>query len=68
LKSLDPSEIKGWLARPGGRSQKKVLKPGEKQPFTAVFFGVPDNLAEAQSGFQLVVVKGPKVTGEAAHK
>jgi hypothetical protein len=68
LKSLDPSEIKSWLARPGGRSQKKVLKPGEKQPFTAVFFGVPNNLAEAQSGFQLVVVEGPKVTGDAAQK
>jgi predicted Zn finger-like uncharacterized protein len=66
LKTLDPSEIKDWLSRPGGRSQKKVLQPGEKQPFTAVFFGVPDNLAEAQSGFQLVVVEGPQVAGKAA--
>ena len=59
LKSLKPEEIKGWLAKPGGRSQERVLKPGEKQPFTAVFFEVPDNLAETQSGFQLVVVEGP---------
>ena len=66
LKTLDPSEIKGWLLRPGGRSQEKVLKPGEKQAFTAVFFEVPNNLVEAQSGFQLVVVEGPEVAGKAA--
>ena len=59
LKTLNPEEIKGWLAKPGGRSQDRVLKPGEKQPFSAVFFGVPNNLAETQSGFQLVVVEGP---------
>jgi hypothetical protein len=59
LKTLKPEEIKAWLARPGGRSQELVLKPGDKQPFTVVFFGVPDNLAETQSGFQLVVVEGP---------
>jgi len=58
-KTLTPEEIKGWLAKPGGRSQDRVLKPGGKQPFTAVFFGVPDNLAETQSGFQLVVLEGP---------
>ncbi len=59
LKTLKPEEIKAWLAKPGGRSQELVLKPGDKQPFTVVFFGVPDNLAETQSGFQLVVVEGP---------
>jgi hypothetical protein len=60
-KTLAPDEIKGWLAKPGGRSQTQVLKPGEKQPFIVVFFGVPNNLAETQSGFQLVVVEGPPV-------
>ncbi len=59
LKTLSPEEIKGWLARPGGRSQERVLKPGEKEPFAVVFFGVPNNLAETQSGFQLVVAEGP---------
>jgi hypothetical protein len=62
LKSLKPDEIKSWLAKPGGRSQETVLKPGDKQPFTVVFFGVPANLAEIQSGFQLVVVEGPVTT------
>ena len=62
LKTLKPEEIKGWLTQPGGRSQVKIIKPGEKQPFTVVFFGVPDNLAEAHSGFQLVVVEGPVAT------
>jgi len=62
LKALDPGKIRDWLTQPGGRSQVKVLKPGEKQPFTVVFFGVPDNLAEAHSGFQLVVVEGPAAT------
>jgi hypothetical protein len=59
LMTLDPGEIKGWLARPGGRSQVRVVSPGGKQPFTVVFFGAPDNLAEAHSGFQLAVVEGP---------
>ncbi len=58
-KTLSPEEIKGWLAKPGGRSQELVLKPGEKEPFTVVFFGVPGNLAEIQYGFQLVVLEGP---------
>jgi predicted Zn finger-like uncharacterized protein len=61
LKTLSPEEIKAWLAKPGGRSQERVVKPGEKIPFTVVFFGVPDNLAETQSGFQIVVVEGPVV-------
>lgn len=60
-KTLPPDDIKGWLTKPGGRSQEQVVKPGEKQPFTVVFFGVPNNLAETQSGFQLVVVEGPPV-------
>jgi hypothetical protein len=68
LKTLNPDEIKGWLLRPGGRSQERVLNPGKKQPFTVVFFGVSDNLAETQSGFQLVVVEGPVVPGKAAHQ
>jgi predicted Zn finger-like uncharacterized protein len=59
LKTLDPEVIKGWLAKPGGRSQERLLKPGEKQPLAVVFFGVPNNLAETQSGFQLLVVEGP---------
>jgi predicted Zn finger-like uncharacterized protein len=59
VKTLPPEEIKGWLAQPGGRSQQRLLKPGEREPFAVVFFGVPNNLAETQSGFQLVVVEGP---------
>ncbi|MGQ9688510.1 MAG: DUF3426 domain-containing protein [Desulfobaccales bacterium] len=59
LQTLDPEEIKAWLQKPGGRSQERVLKPGRKQPFTVVFFGVPGNLAETQSGFQIMVVEGP---------
>jgi predicted Zn finger-like uncharacterized protein len=60
LKSLDPEKIKGWLHQPGGRSQEQVLKPGQKQPFTVVFFGAPGNLVESQSGFQVMVVEGPQ--------
>jgi predicted Zn finger-like uncharacterized protein len=59
LKTLSPDEIKGWLAKPGGRAQERVVKPGAKIPFTVVFFGVPNNLAETQSGFQIMVVEGP---------
>jgi hypothetical protein len=59
----DPEQIKRWLATPGGRLQR-VLKPGASQPFTAVFFGVPDNLAEARFGFTVVVVDGPRVSTE----
>jgi len=66
LKTLDPDKIKSWLAQPGGRSQDQELKPGEKQPFTVVFFGVPANLAESRSGFQLVVVEGPEAKGGSA--
>jgi predicted Zn finger-like uncharacterized protein len=60
LKSLDPERIKGWLQKPGGRSQEQVLKPGQKQPFTVVFFGAPGNLAESQAGFQIMVVEAPQ--------
>jgi len=66
-KTLDPDKIKGWLSQPGGRSGQQALKPGEKQPFTVVFFGVPANLAETQAGFQLVVVEGP-VVGKSGKK
>jgi hypothetical protein len=59
LKTLNPEVIKDWLAKPGGRSQERLLKPGEKQPFAAVFFSAPGNLAETQAGFQLLVVEGP---------
>jgi predicted Zn finger-like uncharacterized protein len=59
LKTMSPEEIKGWLAKPGGRSQGRVLKPGTKISFTVVFFGAPDNLAETQAGFQIMVVEGP---------
>uniref|UniRef100_A0A7C5EMY9 DUF3426 domain-containing protein n=1 Tax=Desulfobacca acetoxidans TaxID=60893 RepID=A0A7C5EMY9_9BACT len=60
LKSLNPGEIQDWLTKPGGRSRVPILTPGQTQAFTVVFFGVPDNLAETQSGFQVVVVEGPK--------
>ncbi|MEJ2090870.1 MAG: DUF3426 domain-containing protein [Syntrophobacterales bacterium] len=66
LKTLDPDKIKSWLVQPGGRSQDQELKPGEKQPFTVVFFGVPGSLAESRSGFQLVVVEGPVAEGVSA--
>jgi predicted Zn finger-like uncharacterized protein len=59
LKTMSPEEIKGWLAKPGGRSQERVVKPGGNIPFIVVFFGVPGNLAETQSGFQILVVEGP---------
>ena len=68
LKTLDPNKLKSWLTQPGGRSNESELKPGEKQPFTIVFFGVPPNLAETQSGFQLVVVEGPVIAGKSARK
>lgn len=58
LKSLDPEEIKAWLQKPGGRSQAQVLKPGQRQPFTVVFFGAPGDLSEKQAGFQIMVVEG----------
>ncbi|MBW1990931.1 MAG: zinc-ribbon domain-containing protein [Deltaproteobacteria bacterium] len=64
LRNLNPEEIKRWLATPGGRDGTRVLKPGESQPFTAVLFGVPDNLAEARYGFNLVVVEGPQAPGK----
>lgn len=60
LKSLTPEEIREWLSKPGGRSQMRVITPGQTQPFTVVFFGAPDNLAESRSGFQILVVEGPK--------
>lgn len=68
LKTVDPKKIKYWLDRPGGRSQEQKLRPGEKQPFTVVFFGVPANLAETQAGFQLVVVEGPVLTDKSGRK
>lgn len=68
VKTLDPDKIKGWLDRPGGRSEEQKVKPGEKQPFTVVFFKVPTDLAEIQAGFQLVVVEGPVVGGQSGPK
>jgi predicted Zn finger-like uncharacterized protein len=68
VKTLAPTKIKSWLDQPGGRSQKLKLKPGEKQPFTAVFFGVPANLTEIRAGFQLVVVEGPVVGDKSGGK
>jgi predicted Zn finger-like uncharacterized protein len=61
LKS-EPEEIKRWLATPGGREGARILKPGEKQPFTAVFFGVRPDLAEASYGFNVTVIAGPQVS------
>lgn len=68
VKTLDPDKIKAWLNQPGGRAQQPELKPGEKQPFTVVFFGVPGDLAQTQAGFQLVVVEGPVVGGQSGQK
>ncbi len=64
LLQTDPEEIRRWLATPGGRTGKRVVKPGDSQVFTAVFFGVPDNLAEARHGFNIVVMEGPRVPVE----
>lgn len=64
LLQSEPDEIKRWLDTPGGRQGAKVLKPGASQPFTAVFFGVPDNLAEARFGFHIAVMDGPRVPVE----
>lgn len=64
LLQTDPEEIKRWLATPGGREGARVLKPGASQPFTAVLFGVPDNLAEARFGFNIAVYDGPRVPAE----
>jgi predicted Zn finger-like uncharacterized protein len=57
-------EIQGWLSTPDQRRKTRVLKPGESQPFTAVFFGVPPDLAEARYGFTIVVTEGPRVLVE----
>jgi predicted Zn finger-like uncharacterized protein len=64
LLQTDPEEIKRWLATPGGRQGARLIKAGASQPFTAVLFGVPDNLAEARFGFNIVVVDGPRVPAE----
>jgi len=64
LLQTDPEEIKRWLATPGGRGGPRVVKPGDSQPFTAVLFGVPDNLAEARFGFNIVVLDGPRIPVE----
>lgn len=60
LKDLDPDEIHRWLDAPGGRDQAFKIMPGDKQAFTAVFFGVPADLAAARYGFTLAVVQGPR--------
>lgn len=62
LVTLTPKEIQEWLNQPGGRVKVRLIPPGETQPFTVVFFGVPDNLAEIHAGFQVSVVEGPKTT------
>lgn len=62
LRSLTPKEIQDWLSQPGGRAKMRLVPPGQTQPFTVVFFGVPDNLAETRAGFQVSVVEGPKAT------
>jgi predicted Zn finger-like uncharacterized protein len=64
LLQSDPEVIKRWLATPGGRQGVRVIKAGASQPFTAVLFGVPDNLAEARFGFNIVVMDGPRVSAE----
>ena len=64
LLQTDPEEIKRWLATPGGRRGTRVVKPGDSQPFTAVLFGVPDNLAEARFGFHIVVLDGPRMPAD----
>jgi predicted Zn finger-like uncharacterized protein len=64
LLQAEPEDIQGWLATPDKRRGTRVLKPGESQPFTAVLFGVPANLAEARYGFTIVVTEGPRVLVE----
>ena len=64
LLRTDPEEIKRWLATPGGRGGTRVVKPDGSQNFTGVFFGVPDNLAEARHGFTIVVIEGPQTPVE----
>ncbi|MEW6386526.1 MAG: DUF3426 domain-containing protein [Thermodesulfobacteriota bacterium] len=59
LQQLTPEEISRWLNTPGGRTQKPVVGPGEKQPFNAVFFQAPENLAGGGYGYLLEVVQGP---------
>lgn len=61
LRQTDPEKIKRWLNTPGGRQGVKMIKPNQSQVFTGVFFGVPDNLAEARHGFHIVVLKAPRL-------
>jgi hypothetical protein len=56
---LAPEAIDRWLDTPGGRSGNAVLRPGARQPFTVVLFGVPENLAAARYGYTVNVVAGP---------
>lgn len=60
----DAMVINRWLATPGGRQGVKVLKPNDSQEFTAVFFGVPEDLAEARHGFHLTVAEAPRLPRE----
>ena len=54
---LKPEQINKWLDTPGGReASQPVLPPGEIQPFTVVFFGVP---ADLSGGYTLNVVSAP---------
>jgi hypothetical protein len=59
LQNLTAEEINRWLETPGGRLQGRVLKAGGAQPFTAVLFGVPPNLAEGGYGYNLQVLQAP---------
>jgi len=61
LRTLPPEVVQGWLNTPGGRSQTRLVKPGEKQPFTVVFFKVPDNFREVQPGYDIKPVEGAAV-------
>lgn len=60
----DAMVINRWLATPGGRQGVKVVKPNDSQGFTAVFFGVPEDLAEARHGFHLTVAEAPRLPRE----
>ncbi len=59
LVNLSPEEINRQLDTPGGRSQGRIVAPGETQVFTGVLFGVPPNLAEGGYGYTLKVVQAP---------
>jgi len=59
LKKLPPGDINRWLDTPGGRSRMLMVRPGEGQPFTVVFFETPEKLAEGLYGYTVTIIEGP---------